>query len=217
MPDPRAVVGFYDRFGSRQDHQGWYEDAALERLIARGRLSEARAVCEFGCGTGKFAAWLLRSVLPAEARYLGVDASATMAALAAQRVAPWAPRAQVQQSDGSLRVPGEIAAWDRFVCTYVLDLLPEEDILKLLEEAARLLQPGGLLCVAGLTHGRGTLTGLVSRLWGALYTLHWRLVGGCRPLVVAPLLPPHRWRVLHDEAVSAWGITSEVLVAERMG
>jgi hypothetical protein len=57
----------------------------------------------------------------------------------------------------------------------------------------------------------------VSRLWSALHALHWKLVGGCRPLLVAPLLPPHRWRVLHDDAVAAWGITSEVLVAERVG
>ncbi len=52
------VVSCYDRFGRRQDPQGWYEDAALERLIALGRLAEARAVCEFGCGTGRLAAGL---------------------------------------------------------------------------------------------------------------------------------------------------------------
>ncbi|HKJ00202.1 MAG TPA: class I SAM-dependent methyltransferase [bacterium] len=217
MPDPHAVVGFYDRFGARQDHQGWYEDPALEQLITLGRLADAHAVCEFGCGTGRLAAWLLRSVLPADARYLGVDASASMIALATERVEPWTGRAEVHRTTGALRVPAEIATWDRFLSTYVLDLLSEDDILALLEEAARVLRPGGLLCVASLTHGRGALTGLVSRLWSVLYALHWRLVGGCRPLVLAPLLPPHRWRVLHDEAVSAWGITSEVLVAERLG
>lgn len=217
MPDAQAVIGFYNRFGQRQDRQGWYEDPALDRLVERGRLASAQAVCEFGCGTGRFAARMLSSVLPPEARYLGVDASPTMVALARERLEPWAGRAEVRQSDGTLRVPGEIAAWDRFVCTYVLDLLPETDIAALLEEASRVLRPGGLFCAAGLTHGRGALTGLVSRAWSLAHTLHWRLVGGCRPLVLAPLLPPHRWQILYDGTVAAWGITSEVLVAQRVG
>jgi ubiquinone/menaquinone biosynthesis C-methylase UbiE len=217
MTRRRQVIAFYDRFGSAQDRQGWYEDPALERLIALGRFEQARSLCEFGCGTGRLAARLLGSVLPADATYLGVDASATMAALATERLQRWAPRARVAHSDGSLRVPGEIAAWERFLCTYVLDLLPEDDILALLEEAARVLAPRGLLCVAGLTHGRGAVAGAVSRLWSLAHALNWRLVGGCRPLNLAPLLPPHRWRVLHDEAVAAWGITSQVLVAERVG
>jgi len=217
MPHRNAVVAFYDRFGRKQDSQGWYEDPALERMIALGRLAESRAVCEFGCGTGRLAARLLAGVLPTEARYLGLDASATMVALARERLAPWAARAQVLHSDGSLHVPAETGEWDRFVSTYVLDLLAEADIAALLQEAARLLRPGGLLCVVGLTPGRGLLTGAVSRLWSVLHRLHWRLVGGCRPLDVAPLLPAARWRVLADARVAAWGITSQVLVAERRG
>jgi SAM-dependent methyltransferase len=216
MSTLREVIAFYDRFGARQDRQGWYEEPALARLIAQGRFFAAGSVCEFGCGTGQLAARLLGGTLPAHARYLAVDASSTMVALARERLRPWAGRAEVRQSDGSLRVPGAVAPTERFLCTYVLDLLAEPDIAALLEEAARVLAPGGLLCVAGLTHGRGPLAGSVSRLWALLQRLHWPLVGGCRPLRVAPLLPPQRWRILHDESVAAWGITSEVLVAERL-
>jgi SAM-dependent methyltransferase len=216
-PSRQAVIAFYDRFGGRQDAQGWYEDAPLERLVAAGDFAAARRVCEFGCGTGRLAARLLRAELPPEARYLGLDASGTMARLAAGRLRPWAGRAEVQRGDGSLRVPLAEGACDRFVATYVLDLLPEPDIAALLAEAARVLAPGGRLCVAGLTPGRGPLTAAVTGVWRFAHRLHWPLVGGCRPLRVAPRLAPETWRVLHAEVVVAWGIPSEVLVAERRG
>jgi hypothetical protein len=44
---------FYDWFGRAQDLQGFYEDRATGDLLARGRFDDARAVFEFGCGTGR--------------------------------------------------------------------------------------------------------------------------------------------------------------------
>ena len=41
------------------------------------------------------------------------------------------------------------------------------------------------------------------------------LVGGCRPVRVAERLDPAAWRTLCSETVVAWGVPSEVLVAER--
>lgn len=42
-----------------------------------------------------------------------------------------------------------------------------------------------------------------------------RPVGGCRPLRVARRLQAGHWRALEASIVVAWGIPSEVLVAER--
>lgn len=44
---------YYDRFGAKQDQQGFYEDRPLGRLIELGKFSEAEHVLEFGCGTGR--------------------------------------------------------------------------------------------------------------------------------------------------------------------
>jgi hypothetical protein len=54
---------FYDRFGSRQDWQAFYEDAAVERLLVAGRFDLASTVVEFGSGTGRLAERLLRTLL----------------------------------------------------------------------------------------------------------------------------------------------------------
>ena len=44
---------FYDRLGSRQDSQAFYEDPAIRDLIAEADFETARSIFEFGCGTGR--------------------------------------------------------------------------------------------------------------------------------------------------------------------
>lgn len=206
---------FYDRFGRRQDAQAAYEDVALDALVAHARFDGARAVFEFGCGTGRFARRLLDSHLPATATYAGVDLSATMIGLARQRLAPFGDRATATLSDGSPRQDAAGASVDRFVSTYVLDLLPEAEIRAVVDEAHRLLAPGGLLAVTGLTRGATPVSRLVTALWRFVHRLRPRLVGGCRPIVARDFLDDARWEVVHHGSVVARGLTSEVLVAEK--
>ena len=67
---PTEAKEFYDRFGSRQDRQGFYEDAALDRLIRYGDFASSRRVFELGCGTGRLAHRLLTHELPEESFYV---------------------------------------------------------------------------------------------------------------------------------------------------
>lgn len=207
---------FYDRFGSRQDRQGWYENAALDAVVALGAFGTSRSVFELGCGTGRFAARLLAAELPPEARYDALELSPVMARLAEDRLRAFAPRAQVRRYDGGTPLPGTDAFYDRFLATYVLDLLSEPEIALVLGEARRLLRPGGLLCLAGLTHGVTPLSRLASGLWRLVHRTNPAWVGGCRPLRVAPLLASSLWRLRHNRTVVARGIASEVLIAERL-
>lgn len=208
---------FYDRFGARQDSQAFYEDRALDALIRTGDFENAQRVVEFGCGTGRFAARLLGELLPATATYAGFDLSATMVSLARERLRELGERARVEPSDGSAGLPLPEGDCDRFVSTYVLDLLPAAEIRAVLTEAHRLLTPGGLLCVTGLTSGVGPLSRVVMALWRAVHRMRPSLVGGCRPVEVVGLLPEADWEVVHHTKVVAWGIPSEVLVARSRG
>jgi len=207
---------FYDRFGAKQDTQAFYEDRALDPLVAHSDFEDAHSMFEFGCGTGRLAARLFATLLPDDCRYLGVDISETMVALARERLHPWANRAEVVQSEGFIPPQCAAGAYDRFVSTYVLDLMSEEAIQSLLAEAHRLLRGEGLLCLVSLTHGRGVPAKLVSSAWAVLHRVNPRLVGGCRPIELQDFLGADRWRVQHHEVVSPWGITSEVLVASRL-
>ena len=179
---PDDARRFYDRFGSKQDTQGFYENPALDDLVKHADFEHARSVLEFGCGTGSFARRLFETVLPADARYLGLDISGTMIGLATKRLEPWQDRAEVRQADGSPCLPVPNASVDRFLATYVFDLLDPVYSRRLIAEAHRVLIPGGLLCTVNLTHGTGAFSRFVSRLWTSICDRCPRLVGGCRPI-----------------------------------
>jgi ubiquinone/menaquinone biosynthesis C-methylase UbiE len=210
--DARAV---YDRIGSWQDTQAFYEDRATNDLITHAELGIAQSVFEFGSGTGRIAERLLREHLPATARYRGLDISTTMVNLAQKRLAPWRERAVVEQSDGSPRLPAPEGAFDRFVSTYVLDLLSVEDIRTVVGEAYRVLTADGLLCLVSASPGQTTVERLVMGIAARMHALSPRLVGGCRAIELQRFVTPDRWRVVHRNVISKWGIVSEVLVARR--
>ena len=210
---PREARCFYDRFGSRQDWQGFYENPAINELIEHAAFDFSHSVFEFGCGTGAFAARLFQHVLPAEARYVGMDISSTMVSLAQKRLAPWPQRARVYQSDGSARVPEPNQSFDRFVSTYVFDLLTPDFIDALLSETHRLLIPGGKLCLVSMTLGTSSFSRAVCWAWQRLWRLSPAITGGCHPVELCDYLRMGRWGLDHQTRATSWGITSEVLVA----
>jgi SAM-dependent methyltransferase len=208
----RQARAFYDRFGARQDSQAFYEDPALRHLIAHGSFETAGSVFELGCGTGRLACWLLARHLPESAVYLGCDISLTMARLASRRLRPYAARSLVVQTGGGA-LPAVGSRFDRFLSTYVLDLLSEDAAAGAVAEAHRLLTPGGKLCLVGITAGRAPLSRLVMSAWSLVQRLAPAAVGGCRPTDVRELLPASRWRVEHHAVVARFGVASQVLVA----
>jgi len=208
--EARAV---YDRIGRGQDTQVFYEEAALDALVAHGEFENATTVLEMGSGTGRFAERLLRNYCLPDARYVGLDVSPRMVEIARDRLGPFSDRTEIVLTDGRLEVERAAASQDRVVATYVLDLLAAADIRAFLTEAHRLLRADGRLCLAGLTRGESRLGRTVSRLWTRLHAYKPRWVGGCRPLRMRPYVASGHWTILHHEVVRAWGVPSEVLVA----
>jgi ubiquinone/menaquinone biosynthesis C-methylase UbiE len=211
------VQSFYDRFGRKQDAQGFYEDPALEDLIAHAGLIGAESVFEFGCGTGRLAAHLLDEHLPASATYLGCDLSRTMVGLAKERLTMYGGRARVLQSDGTVHFPLSDHSVDRVISTYVLDLLSERDIEEFLLEAYRVLHVGGRLCLVSLTKGTTFFSRVVSGLWAAVFHLRASLVGGCRPIRLEHHINSRNWDVEYRKVVIAFGVPSEVFIARHRG
>ena len=211
---PSDAKTVYDRMGRFLNTQKVFEGPFKEDLIAHADFGAARSVLEYGIGTGTFAERLLAHELPDGARYLGVDQSTTMIGLTRDRIAAWVDRASVLQSDGGPRIDAPDGGFDRFVSTYVFDLLSHDHIRTVLEEAHRLLGDGGRLCLAGLAHGQSGPERLVSNVIDRVWSLNPKLMGGCRPIEIAPFLTPDRWSIVYERTGSAWGVTSEVLVAE---
>lgn len=213
----REARRFYDRLGRLQDTQAFYEDAAVRDLVAHAEFPRARAVFELGCGTGRFASLLLSHHLPRTATYLGTDVSRTMAGLATRAVARFPSRARVTLSDGSMSFPLPDRSVDRVVCIYVLDILSAEDVGRALAESHRVLKTGGKLCLASLTEGDTLPSGVLTALWSVLFGLNAALVGGCRPIRLAPFVHAGQWTIEHDAVVTRFAVPTEVLIARRKG
>jgi ubiquinone/menaquinone biosynthesis C-methylase UbiE len=207
---------FYDRLGRRQDWQAFFEDRAVEDMIKHSEFGRARAVCEFGCGTGRLAQRLLREFLPHDSTYVGLDISETMVALARKRLIPWKERASVVRTDGTPHVPAGDESFDRFLACYVFDLLSEQDIRDLLSEAHRVLVPGGLLCLVSLTYGETRASKILISLWERVHAWRPVLVGGCRPLELRAHLSEAAWQLQHRAVISRFGVSTEVVVAARI-
>jgi ubiquinone/menaquinone biosynthesis C-methylase UbiE len=207
---------FYDWMGAKQDTQCFYERPALVDLIAHLELTGAEKVIEFGCGTGRLAEELFNRYLSLNACYVGLDLSSTMIELARSRTARFGRRAAIQQTSGTTHVDLPDGAFDRFISTYVLDLLSEKDIDSLLSEAYRILTNGGLLRVVSLTRGSRGLSRFVTWTWERLHQFSPMLMGGCRPIKIRPRLEDLRWKVRHRNVVTPFAIASEIVVAEKI-
>lgn len=215
-PDQERIVRFYDRFGAKQDHQGFYEDAALADLIGASDFDRAHSILEVGCGTGKFAARLLENIFAPDARYTGMNVSSTMVELARDRLSPWKDRATIRHTAGEFDFSDLGGPFDRVIFTYVFDLLGQAQTRAALAGAHSVLRPQGRLCAAGLTEGETLLSRGASSAWSLAYRIAPYAVGGCRPVKLIDFLSPAQWRVLRRKVVVSALIPSEVVVAEAV-
>jgi ubiquinone/menaquinone biosynthesis C-methylase UbiE len=209
----QQAQAFYDRFGSKQDSQAFYEDAALDDLVAHAAFEQAASVFELASGTGRFAQRLLSRHLPSTATYLGIDLSSTMIGLANQHIAPYADRAKVMQTEGAMHFPPPDHSVDRVVCVYLFDILSDDDIRQAIAESHRVLKPGGKLCLASLTEGVTVVSRIVSTLWSQTFRLNSSLVGGCRPIRLDRFFDAASWSLDRRNVVVKFGVPTEVVVA----
>lgn len=162
--DKRRVGAAFTRSAGAYDARAEVQRIVQDRVLALlDRVApDARRVLDVGAGTGALLARLLaaRPALSAAA----VDLAPGMCGAARQA----APRARVASGDAEA-LPFRDGAFDLVVTTSTLQWLPR--VTAALEEARRVLAPGGVLCVA---------------LFGArtLFELReaWRDVGGERAL-----------------------------------
>lgn len=207
---------FYDRYGAVQDRSARFEDRARELMVELGAFERATRVLEFGFGTGRLAQLLFEGHLREDARYVGQEVSSTMCDLARSRLGPWGERVELRLTEGELDLPDADASFDRFVSTYVLDLMPEPGIRRVLDEAHRVLTPEGLLCLVSLTRGERPLSRAISRMWGRISHLAPTKVGGCRPVELGDFVRPPAWEIVAKRVVTALAVPSQVVIARKL-
>lgn len=213
--DGFAVTG---HAGGRDASSG-YGGPAVNALLAVAAFAEAKTVVDYGCGAGKLAELALGR--HAHLKWRGVDQSPLMVKSAKERLAPYGDRCQVELLErGAPRdLEAQTGSVDRFVSTYALDLMCEDDMYAVLDKAQDCLHPErGVLLLAGITWGYrlSVKTFFMTLLWELLYLFRRKVVGGCRPQHLEPYLRARGWTVVHSVTTLPAGfpwMASEVIAA----
>lgn len=144
FPDD-CMIRAYDRLAPSYDamHRRWLRvaggeaQAALEAAM-RMAITPHSAMLDAGCGTGRLARALLSEGTTARRMTL-LDASRSMLEACADL--------PVQRCLGRLEaLPFDDSAFDVIACAWALETTPTPELA--LDELARVLRPGGVLCLA---------------------------------------------------------------------
>ncbi|MGD1933447.1 MAG: class I SAM-dependent methyltransferase, partial [Candidatus Phaeomarinobacter sp.] len=137
------IVSLYNRFGAKQDTQGWYEDEPLAEMKRQMDFAAADGILELGTGTGRLAHEVVTELAPVGTRYLGLDLSPVMVNLAQNRLRTCSNAFAVV---GDVRAPLPLRdnCVSHVFAAYVLDIFSEDEIRGVYEEVHRVLRPGGL-------------------------------------------------------------------------
>lgn len=169
--------------------------AANTRAVERVLGGAPTCVLEVGAGPGYALAELVRGA----AQVVGLDLSAAMLRRAGARLASGNARAALVRGD-ALRLPFRSNAFDAVMCTFLLDLLREEDLTPVLSELARVLAPGGRAVLGVLELPNP----LLARVWMTVYRIAPDALGGCRPVDLTGPLSDQRLRLIRDERLDGW-------------
>jgi arsenite methyltransferase len=153
QPSPRVTqdgesevsqLEFDRRLAGRLERLYATRDVLRRRELVRAALGARPGdrILDVGCGPGFYVTELLEAVGP-EGSVAGVDASADMLAVAAQRAKGHGNVAFHQADAASLPVPD--ASFERALCFQVLEDVP--DVPAALQEMHRALRPGGRVLV----------------------------------------------------------------------
>ena len=208
--EPQRVPRFYDRVAPVYD--AWtraFESRAFARLLEVAAVRDGEAVLEVAVGPGRQLVELLRR--NPSGRTVGVELSKGMLAAARRRVAKAGVGGVELMHGSALDLPFEEGSFDLVCNSYMLDLLPREDIPRALGEFQRVLRPGGRLVLSNMTKGERAR----HRFWDALYARRLPLSANCRGVLAAPVLDELGFLDIRREYRSQLSFPTEIVWARR--
>jgi demethylmenaquinone methyltransferase/2-methoxy-6-polyprenyl-1,4-benzoquinol methylase len=182
----KRIQALYDSMTSIYDLLTRYEKGSLGRALEIANPEENCIVLDAGFGTGKTTVELARKLCNSGEVY-GFDVSQKMAnrAQKALHACDLVDRANLIVADAQ-NASFRDSIFDLVFSSYMLDLIDTAAIPRVLLEFKRLLKPNGRLVLIGLSKGSKWHDNM--KLYEWVYKRAPSLLGGCRPVQVAPYL-----------------------------
>ncbi|HUP14454.1 MAG TPA: methyltransferase domain-containing protein [Acidimicrobiia bacterium] len=190
---------------------GLAESRARRRLLEKAAVRDGEAILEVAIGTGSQLVSLARR--NPSGRTVGVDLAEGMLARARARIdRAGLTGVEIGRGD-ALELPFAEERFELVVNSYMLDLLPREDIQRALAEFRRVLRPGGRLVLSNMTKGERRR----HRIWDALYERGIPLTANCRGVLAAPVLGELGFADIRREYLVQMLVPTEIVTARAPG
>jgi demethylmenaquinone methyltransferase/2-methoxy-6-polyprenyl-1,4-benzoquinol methylase len=198
----------YDRLSRVYDlTEGVFEAAAIRHALTVAGASPGEAVLEIGPGTGR-ALDQLGAAVGESGIICGVDISRGMLARAQDRT--HLRRTLLAVGDAAA-LPLVGGRFDLAFMSFVLELLPTDEIPRALAEVARVLKPRGRLINLSLSREQPNA---MTRLYEWGHRMLPRLLD-CRPIYGRRSIEAANFEIAAAHRTSVWGLPAEIVLARK--
>ena len=193
------LASVYDVFGILM------ESKARKRALEMASIQNGERVLEVAFGTGLNLVEILKQ--NPKGWVDGIDVSEKMLEKTLKRISKTGNKNYTLHLGDCRHLPFETGTFDVLMNQYLLDILPVEDFLPLLDEFYRVLKPAGRLVLVHMTRGEKWL----NQIYVGLYKLKPPLLAGCRGVLSRPFLEKIGLKDIRREFISQFGFPSEVI------
>jgi ubiquinone/menaquinone biosynthesis C-methylase UbiE len=200
----------YDKLANIYDLWGTLtESRARNRAIELARIKDGQNILEVAVGTGlAFQEIVKRNP---HGRNAGIDLSRGMLEKAKKRLEKLAGTNYSLSLGTAFDLSAATESVDLLFNNYMFDLLPYEDMDRVLNEFKRVLKQGGKLILINMTEGET----IGSKLYDFVYRLSPKTMGGCRGVQLAAKLKQHGFMVETREYHQQMLFPSEIILAHK--
>lgn len=200
----------YDKLANVYDIWGKLtESRARSRAIELAAIEDGQNILEVAVGTG-LAFYEIVKRNP-HGQNVGIDLSNGMLQKAKHRLKKSAGANYSLSIGTAFNLPAQTESVDLLINNYMFDLIPFEDMDKVLMEFKRVIKKDGKLILVNMTEGE-TVGG---RLYDFIYRLSPKAMGGCRGVRLTDKLRQHGFTIEVREYYQQMLFPSEVILAYK--
>jgi ubiquinone/menaquinone biosynthesis C-methylase UbiE len=202
------IGAVYDKIAPIYDIWGKLtESRARNRAIELAEIKNGQNILEVAVGTG-LAFYEIVKRNP-NGTNLGIDLSPGMLGKAKKRLSKLSEVNYSLNEGTAFNLNVEDESMDTLVNNYMFDLIPFEDMNKILVEFKRVLKKNGKLILVNMTEGER----FGSKLYDFIYNISPKTMGGCRGVKLTESLQQQGFKIKVREYYQQMLFPSEVILA----